>query len=127
MSSYDHVYLHSIKLAYEGNVTVTSVKLSKEVAAGASDFDANYYFYGDDFLVRKISCVPPTASLVSDITSNSATINITSNDSRWLVAVSSSPLDPSRYVYGDVYNDTISNPAAIIPNLNKYFLINYKG
>lgn len=79
--------------------------------------NANYYFYGDDFLVRKISCVPPTASLVSDITSNSATINITSNDSRWLVAVSSSPLDPSRYVYGDVYNDTISNPAAIIPNL----------
>jgi len=82
-----------------------------------SNSSLNYYFYGDDFLVRKVSCIPPVNSIVSMITSNSATINFNSSATRWVAAVSTSPIDPSRYVHGDTYHDTLTTTRVIVSNL----------
>jgi len=80
----------------------------------------SYAAYIDDIAIRRVDCVPPTASFVSSTRSTSATIILNAaTGSQWEVAVSDHPITPSAALRGNIYHcDTITRTTFTIPSLN---------
>lgn len=91
----------------------------------------SYYFYGDDFSVREVNCVPPSQTIVSALGTTSATVVFSATSGLYEVAVSTMPIDITTDVTGDVLHDTAytSNTVSLTgltANRDYYFTVRSK-
>ncbi|MCQ2337956.1 MAG: fibronectin type III domain-containing protein [Paludibacteraceae bacterium] len=79
--------------------------------------NVKYYPYIDDVLIEEVACTPPTSTIISDLTSSSALLNINSTATSWQVAVSSFPIDIEKEIVADIMSDTVTSPMVNITGL----------
>ncbi len=89
--------------------------------------NAKYYPYIDDLLIEEVACTPPASTVVSDLTSSSAVININSIATSWQVAVSSFPIDIEKEIEADIMFDTVTtsivNVTGLRANADYYYTV----
>lgn len=76
-----------------------------------------YYPYIDDLVIEEVACMPPTSAIITDITPQSAVININSSAQMWEVAVSSFPIDIEKEIDADIMFDTVRTSAVSVTGL----------
>lgn len=88
-------------------------------ASSGLTYDANYYLMVDDYQVKKVHCIPPTYTVVSAITANSAKIDFQTSGTRWEVAVDTTWFDGQSAVHGNIYHNIVDSYSVQLLNLEE--------